>query len=150
MMSSTPRKMRSMERTLQNHLPIWLKVKRYMRSKPFSIIEKEDEDTNTLSNGGDIVLPPNTGNSGIWTSKHSQSRLKAILDQSAPHLTQFFIGPHVVKPVISDSECGTKFSSVDKVYIMPPVFGGSKGYCSVASGILIRRMRNLVTCINRI
>ena len=71
MTSSTPgyydrtRKTRSMERTLQNHLPIWSKVKRYMKLKPFSIIEKEDEDTNTLSNGGDILSPMRHGNQNI-------------------------------------------------------------------------------------
>jgi hypothetical protein len=52
-----------------------------------------------------------------------------------------------VEPVINDSECSTKFSGVEEVNIIPFVYGGSKGYCSVAGGILIRKMRKFMTSI---
>ena len=59
------RRMKSMNKTSQNHHRNLLKEKRSMKLKPFSIIGKEDEDINTMSNGGDTLSPMPHGNQNM-------------------------------------------------------------------------------------
>lgn len=51
-----------MDKTSRNHHLNSLKEKRFTKSKPFSTIGKEDEDINTMSNGGDTQSPMPHGN----------------------------------------------------------------------------------------
>jgi hypothetical protein len=51
-----------MDKISWNHHLNWSKEKRSMKSKPFSIIGKEDEDINTMLNGGDTLSPMPHGN----------------------------------------------------------------------------------------
>jgi hypothetical protein len=59
------RKMKSMDRTSLNHLRNYSKAKKSTKLKQSSITGNEDEATNTMSNGGDILSPMLPGNRNI-------------------------------------------------------------------------------------
>ena len=54
--------MKLTDRTSRNHHLNWWKEKKYTRSKPSSIIKKEDAVTNITSNGKVIQSPTPHGN----------------------------------------------------------------------------------------
>ena len=51
------RKIKYMDRTSLNHLQNYSKAKKSTKLKQSSITGNEDEATNTMSNGGDILSP---------------------------------------------------------------------------------------------